>query len=209
LPTGDRGHRCLLRIGEFTARGTPERAVGVGTRPLDAMDRGCRDGVPALRTADPTNGDPVDALDLLIADHNRVRGLFARFRKAEEHEEAEDMQMLAKRIVEELEVHTTIEEEIFYPAIRDQDEELSETVDESLQEHHVVDVLMNEMRDLADGSDEWVAKMTVLIENVEHHADEEEQELFPAVRSAFDADVLEDQARRFEARKEQLASMPG
>jgi hypothetical protein len=55
----------------------------------------------------------------------------------------------------------------------------------------------------------WVAKLTVLVENVEHNAEEEEQELFPAVRSTFDADVLDDQARRIDARKEQLATVAG
>jgi hemerythrin-like domain-containing protein len=63
-------------------------------------------------------------------------------------------------------------------------------------------VLMNEMRDLTDGSDEWVAKMTVLIENVEHHADEEEQEMFPDVREQLSADRLRELGDQMASRKE-------
>jgi hemerythrin superfamily protein len=144
----------------------------------------------------------MDAIELLTTDHQAVRRLFGQFQAAQEAEDENRMAQLAGTIFQELEVHTTIEEEIFYPAIRDQDEELSETVDESLQEHHVVDVLMNEMRDLADGSDEWVAKMTVLIENVEHHADEEEQEMFPEVREQLSADRLRELGDQMAARKE-------
>jgi iron-sulfur cluster repair protein YtfE (RIC family) len=144
----------------------------------------------------------MDAIELLTTDHQKVRTLFGQFQTAQEAEDENRMAQLASTIFEELEVHTTIEEEIFYPAIRDEDEELSETVDESLQEHHVVDVLMNEMRDLTDGSDEWVAKMTVLIENVEHHADEEEQEMFPDVREQLSADRLRELGDQMASRKE-------
>jgi hemerythrin superfamily protein len=149
---------------------------------------------------------PVDALDLLIADHNRVRGLFARFRKAEDHEEAEDMQMLAKRIVEELEVHTTIEEEIFYPSVHDLSEDISDVVDEGVQEHHVAKVLIEELGTVEAGSDAWTAKMIVLIESVEHHAEEEEKAMFPKVRSASTAEQREDLGARLETRKTKLGA---
>jgi hemerythrin superfamily protein len=148
----------------------------------------------------------MDALGLLTGDHNRVRGLFAKFKEAKEAENADEMATMAAKIFEDLEVHTTIEEEIFYPAIRQLDEELGETVDEGVQEHHVVKVLMEEMAALEAGSDDWVAKMTVLIENVEHHAEEEEQEMFPEVRSAADGDTLEQLASRLEARKAELGA---
>jgi hemerythrin superfamily protein len=148
----------------------------------------------------------MDALSLLTGDHNRVRGLFARFEAAKEAEDVGQMTALAATIFEELTAHTTIEEEIFYPAVRDLDEELGETVDEGVQEHHVVKVLMEEMATLEAGGDEWVAKMTVLIENVEHHAEEEEQEMFPEVRSSTDAKALEQLATRLEARKAELGA---
>lgn len=148
----------------------------------------------------------MNALDLLIADHNRVRGLFARFRAAQE-QKAEVLAIeLAGTIFGELEVHTTIEEEIFYPAIHDTSEELGETVDEGVQEHHVVKVLMDELAEVRPASEEWFAKMTVLVENVEHHAEEEEKELFPPLRSACDAAMLDELASRIEQRKAEMGA---
>ena len=138
----------------------------------------------------------MDAIALLTKDHDQVRRLFEQFRSAQDASNGQLMRETADKIFAELEVHTTIEEEIFYPAARGKDEEIDETLDESLQEHHVVDVLMEEMRGIESGSDEWVAKMTVLIENVEHHADEEEQELFPDTRKELGDERMEDARRR-------------
>lgn len=148
----------------------------------------------------------LDALTLLTADHNRVRGLFARFTTAKEADDTSTMAELAAQIDTELEVHTTIEEEVFYPWVRDLSDELAETVDEGVEEHHVVKVLMGEVRDLAPGDDEWVAKLTVVIENVEHHAGEEEGEMFPKVRSTATAEALEAVAADLEARKRDLGA---
>ena len=106
----------------------------------------------------------------------------------------------------ELEVHTTIEEEVFYPWARDLSEEIAEVIDEGVQEHHVVKVLLGEVRERSPGDDEWVAKLTVVVENVEHHAEEEESEMFPQVRSASDAAALEALADRLEARKAELGA---
>src|SRR3546814_6451660 len=83
-----------------------------------------------------------------------------------------------------------IEEEIFYPAVQDTNEDISESVDEGEQEHHVAKVLMGELGEVEPASDVWVAKMMVLIENIEHHADEEESEMFPPLRSKRSADEL-------------------
>jgi hemerythrin superfamily protein len=145
----------------------------------------------------------MDALDLLTADHNRVRGLFARFQDAKSDDDTALMGELAEAIFSELKVHTEIEEKIFYPGVRELDEEVAEEVDEGLQEHHVVDVLIEEAQALMPGEDEWIAKMAVLIENVEHHADEEEQEMFPEVRAHSDADTRNSWGERMEALKDQ------
>jgi hemerythrin superfamily protein len=144
----------------------------------------------------------MNAVDLLIADHQKVRKLFEEFQSAQEAEDDARMAELASSIFEELDVHTSIEEEIFYPAVREDVDDSDELVDESVQEHHVVDVLMNEMREIEPGSDDWVAKMTVLIENVEHHADEEEEEMFPDVREQMDTAELEELGDRMAERKE-------
>jgi hemerythrin superfamily protein len=148
----------------------------------------------------------MDALDLLIADHNRVRGLFARFEQAKEREDQVEMVELAGKIFDELTVHTTIEEDVFYPAVHDADEDVAETVDEGLQEHHVAKVLMEELGQVEAGSDEWLAKMAVLIENVEHHAEEEEKEMFPPLRSTLSTEQRTDLAVRLEARKAELGA---
>lgn len=148
----------------------------------------------------------MDATTLLIADHNRVRGLFTKFQSAHEGEDQQTMRQVAEKIVTELKVHTTIEEEIFYPEIRKGGPELEEIVAEGVEEHHVVDVLIDELAGLEPGGEEWTAKVQVMIENVEHHATEEEQEMFPQVRRAFDTDALAGLAERLEARKAELGA---
>ena len=148
----------------------------------------------------------MDALALLTADHNRVRGLFHRFKDAKEKDATDQLRVLQQEIFTDLEVHTTIEEEIFYPATRGLSEDIRETIDEGLQEHHVVKVLMGEIAKLTAADDDYVAKMTVLIENVEHHAKEEEEELFPDIRTASTAAALEELADRLEARKKELGA---
>ena len=106
----------------------------------------------------------MDSTALLIADHNRVRGLFTRFKEAQEAENPGTMADLAGQIFTELRVHTTIEEEIFYPEVRQGDDDLEDMVAEGLEEHHVVDVLIDEAQALTPGEETWVAKLTVLIE---------------------------------------------
>lgn len=147
----------------------------------------------------------MDALQLLIADHNRVRGLFKRFQSAEGENDAQAAKLAAK-IFQELEVHTKIEEEIFYPTITKLSDEVHELVTEGLEEHHVVDTLMEEAKGLTPMDEEWAAKIKVLIENVEHHADEEEEELFPKVRSAMSNDARSELGQRLEARKAELGA---
>jgi len=143
----------------------------------------------------------MNALKVLTADHDKVRGLFEQFRSAKEASDADRMRSLQKAIFDELDTHTRIEEDVFYPAVRELDvEELTETVQESVQEHHVVKVLMREISDLKD-DEIFAAKMTVLIENVEHHVDEEESEMFPDVRDHMDAERLDDLGTELEAAK--------
>jgi hemerythrin superfamily protein len=146
----------------------------------------------------------MDAIELLTSDHDEVRDLFKRFRAAQEQDDESAMAEVAQAVMLELEVHTTIEEEIFYPAVEDADAELGEEVAEAVEEHHVVDVLMNEMRELDAGAEAWVAKMTVLMENVEHHAEEEESDMFPDVRQAMDDARLAELGAQMQVRKETL-----
>jgi hemerythrin superfamily protein len=143
----------------------------------------------------------MDATKLLTQDHDTVRDLFDQFRTAKDGGDSQRMKAIQREIFGELETHARIEEDVFYPAVRDTGvTDLEEDVDESLQEHHVVKVLMREIEDLSD-EDVFIAKMTVLIENVEHHAEEEETEMFPSVREQMSADELDELGRRLEEAK--------
>lgn len=148
----------------------------------------------------------MDALTLLIADHNRVKGLSTRFQAAHEAEDQEAATTLATTIFQELEVHTTIEESVFYPAVTDLSPEIHEVVVEGLEEHSVAKDLIAEARQLAPDDEHWAAKVTVLIESVEHHVQEEETQLFPQVRSACDTARLEQLGGQLEARKKELGA---
>jgi hemerythrin superfamily protein len=145
---------------------------------------------------------------LLTADHNRVRGLFARFDEAKEAKNELTMRDVVTRINDELEIHTSIEEEIFYPAISELSEEVHELVAEGEQEHHVAKTLLGEIQAIEPGSEEWIAKVTVLIEAVEHHAKEEETDMWPGVRSAMPAPAREDLGERLQQRKLALGAPP-
>lgn len=148
----------------------------------------------------------MDAIALLTGDHNQVRGLFKRFQAAEEADNKTTMQELAPKIFEALEVHTKIEEEIFYPAIKETSEEVKDVVAEGFEEHGVAKTLLEELKSGDVGSETWVAKFKVLIENVEHHADEEEKEMFPPLRSGLGSEKLVQLAEKMEARKAELGA---
>jgi hemerythrin-like domain-containing protein len=148
----------------------------------------------------------MDAIMLLTADHNRVRGLFTKFRTAHENDDTAEMIEVAAKILEELDVHTEIEEQIFYPAIRNADEELGEEVAEGVEEHHVVKVLASEIEAMTPGAEDWTAKVTVVTELVEHHAEEEETEMFPEVKKLFDANALADLGQQMESLKARLGA---
>ena len=122
----------------------------------------------------------MDVIALLIADHNRVRGLIARY---EEADGTPAKRQLASKIINELQIHMAAEEKVLYQSVKDRSEEIGEDVDEGYEEHHVAKMLIGELESIEPGSDTWLAKMKVLIESVEHHVDEEEKELFPSVRS--------------------------
>ena len=148
----------------------------------------------------------MDALQLLIGDHNRVKGLFSRFNEAHEAEDLGTAQQLAVRIFTELQVHTDIEETIFYPAVQELSSEVHDLVVEGFEEHRVAKDLIAEAKALDPNDEHWAAKVKVLTESVEHHIQEEESEMFPGVRSAMDAAGLEALGRRLDARKGQLGA---
>jgi hemerythrin superfamily protein len=149
----------------------------------------------------------MDVIELLTADHNRVRGLISKYKDAEEADKSGEATELAEKIIHELGVHMAAEEEIFYQSVKKRTSEIKGDVDEGYEEHHVAKVLIDEIRDLDSGSDQWVAKMTVLIESVEHHIDEEEDELFPSVRSSTDGSRREELGKALDEKKVSLGDM--
>ena len=130
----------------------------------------------------------MDAITLLKKDHKTVEALFKQFEKAED--QPEKARQIADEIVEQLSVHAAIEELVFYPAVRDAVDDTEETVLESLEEHHVVKLLLSELETMDPTHERFKPKMTVLIENVRHHVEEEEQELFPQVREVLKRKAL-------------------
>jgi hemerythrin superfamily protein len=123
----------------------------------------------------------MDAITLLKQDHVKVKGLLAEFEAYKGNEDRK--RRVAEQVIRELMVHETIEEQVFYPAFkeaaqRDEDEEAKELVAESREEHHVVDLLIDELQDVDLDAADFDAKMKVLKENVEHHIREEEEQMF-------------------------------
>ncbi len=140
-----------------------------------------------------------DVIQLLHRDHQLVRELFFQFSQAEESKEKAE---LVKSILKELEIHAAVEEEIVYPAIREEAEDAEDMMDEADTEHHVVKLLMAELAKMKPSDDYFDAKVTVLCEMVDHHVKEEEKEMFEKM-SESDLD-LEALAQEVMARKQEL-----
>ena len=142
----------------------------------------------------------MDAIVLLKDDHKTVEQLFKRFEKAGERAYKEK-QHVVEQIIHELTTHAYIEEEIFYPAARQDVPETKDHVLESVEEHHVVVWMLSELKDLDPKDERFDAKVTVLIENVRHHVEEEEQEWFPQVREALGRNRLQELGEQMEKAK--------
>jgi hemerythrin superfamily protein len=125
-----------------------------------------------------------DAIVILKDDHKRIKALFKEFQNAGENATKSRGKIVGK-IIEELTVHTYIENEGLYPEVRRLVPDLEQDVLESYEEHHVADVLCMELTAMSADDDHFIAKTTVLIENVTHHIDEEESDWFPRVREAL------------------------
>lgn len=141
------------------------------------------------------------ATDLLREDHRRVKDLFRQF---EDAEGAAEKGRIAQQTFMELEIHSQIEEEIFYPAIRRQDkEEMADIMNEADEEHHVVDVLIAEMKKMRPSDPRFEAKFKVMAENVKHHIQEEESEIFTKAAEEG-GDRLQRLGQELESRKAEL-----
>jgi len=133
----------------------------------------------------------MNAIKLLKEDHSELRKYFGQYKAADSDSKKHK---LFKQIKEKLDVHTHIEEVIFYPAIKGH-KELKDITLEGIEEHHVGDVLVREISNLTEESEKFDPKMDVLIESTEHHLMEEEGKMFPKVEEYFDEKTLEELGR--------------
>ena len=142
----------------------------------------------------------MNAISLLKTDHDRMKKLLEEGEKTTERGVKTRTELLGT-IKQELTVHERIEEEIFYPALKSHPK-ARDVVLEGYEEHHVVDQVMGEL-EATDVSDEtWGAKFKVMKENIEHHIEEEEGEMFKHARQVFDASELEQLGTRMEELKQ-------
>ena len=142
----------------------------------------------------------MDAITMLKADHDKVKKLLTELETTTERG-VKTREDLFATIKGELTIHEVIEEEIFYPALKSHPK-AKDIVLEAYEEHHVVDVLMGELESLDVSDETWGAKALVMKENIEHHIEEEEGEMFKQARQVFDRQELDDLGARMARRKE-------
>jgi hemerythrin superfamily protein len=147
-----------------------------------------------------------DAVALIKADHREVEKLFHEFEDAGDRA-YKTKQQLVSQIIKELEVHATVEEEIYYPAVEAKaKKDGKELVAEAVEEHHVVKVLLGELATMSAEDDAFDAKVTVLMEHVRHHVEEEEEEMLPQSEEVLGKDELTRLGEQMAARKQQLGA---
>jgi hemerythrin-like domain-containing protein len=146
----------------------------------------------------------MDAISLLEEDHRKMKKLLSELESTTERG-VKTREELFATVEDELTVHETIEEEIFYPALKEHPK-TKEIALEAYEEHHVVDMVMAEIEDVPYDDETWGARFKVMKENIEHHIEEEENEMFKQARHVFEEDELEALGEQMRLRKEQLSS---
>ena len=140
-----------------------------------------------------------NAIVSLKADHQKVKKLFQDFERTSDRT---TKIKIVTEAVEELGLHATLEEEIFYPAVREEIDDEDGVMNEADEEHHVAKVLLAELEEMDGSESHYDAKFTVLAENVRHHIKEEEEDMFPkAQKTEIDFDAL---GKKMLVRKEEL-----
>jgi hemerythrin-like domain-containing protein len=145
----------------------------------------------------------MDAFELLKADHRKVSKLFDQLESVEGNQKLD----VFAQIKSELDLHAHIEETILYPAL-EKPEDTHEMTLEAYEEHKVVKTLLAELAPATSASDEWQAKAKVLRDNVDHHVEEEESELFEKAEDAFSDEEIEARGARMEAEKANPGGRP-
>jgi len=141
-----------------------------------------------------------NATQMIRQDHKKVEGLFKRF---EQTKGAQAKRRLAENAMAELEVHAALEEEIFYPAVKNEVDDGS-MVQEAIEEHQTVKQLISELKGMDEADEEFESQFSQLVENVQHHVEEEENEMLPkAEESSLDLNSL---GQQMSQRKQQMQS---
>jgi Hemerythrin HHE cation binding domain len=154
-----------------------------------------------LRYSKNTEDKAMDAFALLKADHERVAGILEEIEKTTERSN-KGRERLFTDLKSELDLHAQIEEEIFYPALEESDETRDITL-EAYEEHRLVKQLLSELESEPKDTEEWTAKFTVLKENIEHHVEEEEGEMFKKARKALSKEEIESLGNELQQAKQQ------
>jgi hemerythrin-like domain-containing protein len=145
----------------------------------------------------------MDAIKMLKDDHKEVKALFRKYEKLGD-DAIKTKQEIATKVFDELTVHASLEEEIFYPAVAAKaDEEERDVILEGIEEHAVMKMLIAELRKMTPEDETFDAKFKVLTENTEHHIEEEEEEMLPNAKKLLGDDV-ETLGDEMDARKHQL-----
>jgi hemerythrin superfamily protein len=144
----------------------------------------------------------MNAFQLLKEDHQKVSGIFQQIEPTTERAEKTRTELFAQ-LKQELDIHARIEETIFYPSIK-RAAETREIVLEGFEEHHVIKMLLKELEAMPVDTEEWAAKIKVLQENVEHHVEEEEGEMFQKARDVLSEDEIKQLGEQMEEMKKQL-----
>src|SRR4029079_16440565 len=142
----------------------------------------------------------MNAFTLLKADHKKVAGILEKIDETTERA-IKTREELFTQLKTELDIHTRIEETIFYPALEEADETHDITL-EAFEEHKVVKTLLSELESLGKDKEEWTAKFTVLKENIEHHVEEEEGEMFTKARKVLSEEDINKLGASLEAANE-------
>ena len=138
----------------------------------------------------PSGTPHQDAIAMLTADHKKVKKLFSEFDKLQEEGSHEEKSSIVEQICNELKIHTELEEEIFYPAVRKAIDD-SDLMDEALVEHAGAKDLIAQLEEASPNNDLYDAKVTVLGEQIDHHVKEEEGSMFPKAKKAkLDTEAL-------------------
>ena len=148
-----------------------------------------------------------NAISVLKQDHSNVEELFHRF-EGLSGDALKEKARIRDKVIEHLSVHGELEEQVLYPAIRAKMPDEQDLVLEALEEHHMMKVALSELEKVQPGHERFDAKFTVLMENVRHHVQEEEDDLFPKVRDGFTNEELNDLGRQMEELRPNVPTRP-